>query len=194
MEPPRSADPDASAAALPNLAGDPPRPSTATSANRAVSQARPIARPTAVSLTSWHPRSSRCSPTDFGPTIPAGRAAIAQRSWLDETVASSHFGLCRRDIADRFNSRRVSLDEPPAAGRQWPALSAGAVVPLTARHLQIVAMLADGLRADEIADELGIAASTVYKYVKQAKDRASVNTRGELVAFAVREGFLLRGQ
>ena len=67
-------------------------------------------------------------------------------------------------------------------------------MPLTARHLQIVAMLADGLRADEIADELGIAASTVYKYVKQAKDRASVNTRGELVAFAVREGFLLRGQ
>jgi DNA-binding CsgD family transcriptional regulator len=58
---------------------------------------------------------------------------------------------------------------------------------LTVRQLQVVALLADGLRAEDIADELNIATTTVYKHVKHAKQRADVNTRDELVALVVDE-------
>ena len=68
--------------------------------------------------------------------------------------------------------------------------NATTTVSLTARQLQVVTLLADGLRAEDIADELGIATATVYKHVKHAKQRAGVNTRDELVALAVHERLL----
>lgn len=58
---------------------------------------------------------------------------------------------------------------------------------LTARQLQVVVLLADGLQADAIALRLGISTSTVYRYVERAKERAGVMTRSELVSLAVRE-------
>jgi DNA-binding CsgD family transcriptional regulator len=58
---------------------------------------------------------------------------------------------------------------------------------LTARQLQVVVLLADGLRADDIAQRLGIATSTVYRYVERAKERTGVTSRSELVALAIRE-------
>ncbi len=64
---------------------------------------------------------------------------------------------------------------------------------LTARQLQVVALLADGLRAEEIAAQLGVATSTVYRSVERAKARTGVRSRSELVAFALRAGLLLRG-
>lgn len=56
---------------------------------------------------------------------------------------------------------------------------------LTPRQLQIVALLRDGLRAAQIAEELGIPPSTVYRQVERAKRRAGVSTRDALVALAV---------
>lgn len=76
--------------------------------------------------------------------------------------------------------RRTEPD--PAPGDASPRL--------TARQLQVVALLADGLRAEEIADELGIAASTVYRYVERAKARAGVGSRSELIAYAISSGLL----
>ncbi len=58
---------------------------------------------------------------------------------------------------------------------------------LTARQLQVVALLADGLRAEDVAARLGLTTSSVYRHVERAKERAGVRTRGELVAIAVRE-------
>ena len=62
--------------------------------------------------------------------------------------------------------------------------------PLTARQLQVVALLADGLRADDIAQRLGVSTSTVYRYVERAKQRAGVRSRSDLVALAIREGLV----
>ena len=83
---------------------------------------------------------------------------------------------------------------PPATAARSvcvePERCASTAPSLTARQLQVVALLADGLRADDIADQLGIATATVYKYVKQAKQRAGVSSRDELVALAVRLGLI----
>lgn len=88
--------------------------------------------------------------------------------------------------------------DPPAhddggrgAARAGPAPAPdGATARLTARQMQVVALLADGLRAEEIAEQLGVATSTVYRYVERAKARAGVGSRSELIAYAVREGLL----
>jgi DNA-binding CsgD family transcriptional regulator len=63
---------------------------------------------------------------------------------------------------------------------------------LTARQLQVVALLVDGLTAEEIGESLGIARSTVYRYVQRAKERTGVASRSELVALAVSEGLVPR--
>lgn len=83
--------------------------------------------------------------------------------------------------ASRSAQRRSPVNQP-----QRPQ----AAISLTARQLQVVALLADGLRARDIANQLGISPSTVYMHVKQAKQRAGVNTRDELIAATMQEGLL----
>jgi DNA-binding CsgD family transcriptional regulator len=78
----------------------------------------------------------------------------------------------------------------PSAVRESVPERVPSTVRLTARQLQVVALLADGLRANQIAQQLGIATSTVYRYVERAKERTGVASRGELVALAIREGLV----
>ena len=61
---------------------------------------------------------------------------------------------------------------------------------LTARQLQVVALLADGLRYREVADCLAISPGQVHRHVRNAIARAGVATVTELVAVAVKEGVL----
>ena len=87
----------------------------------------------------------------------------------------------------RPSPRTVSPTNAPADPR--PAHT-DPKLPLTARQLQVVALLADGFRAKDIADQLGISTSVVYKHVDQAKQRAGVNSRYELVALIASLGLI----
>jgi DNA-binding CsgD family transcriptional regulator len=94
---------------------------------------------------------------------------------------------------------RAPADPPAAQGPSPPGPRSGPPSPpardpalqgpghLTARQLQVVALLADGMRAEEVAAALSITTSAVYRHVERAKERTGVRTRGELVAIAVRE-------
>jgi DNA-binding CsgD family transcriptional regulator len=83
----------------------------------------------------------------------------------------------------------ASARDQPDPGRA--ALPATLAAPrLTARQLQVVALLADGFRAEAIGVELGIKTATVYRLTERAKRRAGVGSRAELVAFVLREGLL----
>jgi DNA-binding CsgD family transcriptional regulator len=95
-------------------------------------------------------------------------------------------------VAEPEASRESQPDARPASPAPQASTSecAPSTARLTARQLQVVALLADGLRADEIAQRLGITTSTVYRYVERAKDRTGVASLGELVALAVREGLV----
>jgi DNA-binding CsgD family transcriptional regulator len=61
---------------------------------------------------------------------------------------------------------------------------------LTARQLQVVALLADGLRYREVAACLSISARQVQRHVAQAAGRLGVSGAYELVAVAVSEGMV----
>jgi len=86
---------------------------------------------------------------------------------------------------DPEDARPAAPSAPPASP---PATPPG--TGLTARQIQVVALLADGLRSDDIAERLGISTSTVNRHIERAKTRTGVASRGELVAVAMRDGVL----
>jgi DNA-binding CsgD family transcriptional regulator len=68
-----------------------------------------------------------------------------------------------------------------------PPVGTGA---LTARQLQVVTLLADGLRYREIAACLSISERQVQRHVGDAIRRLDVSSVGELVAVALAEGLI----
>lgn len=83
-----------------------------------------------------------------------------------------------------------------AAGERWvpPELEGacrqerGRVV--TARSLEVLRALADGLHDEEIAERLSISASSVRKHICCAQERLRARTRTQAVALAARRGLL----
>ena len=61
---------------------------------------------------------------------------------------------------------------------------------LTARQLQVLALLADGLRYREVAACLSISDGQVQRHVARAVARVGVSNAAELVAVAVSEGLV----
>jgi DNA-binding NarL/FixJ family response regulator len=61
---------------------------------------------------------------------------------------------------------------------------------LTARELDVLRLLADGLPHEEIGSHLGITAETVRSHVRKASDRLGANTRTQAVATALRQGLI----
>lgn len=61
---------------------------------------------------------------------------------------------------------------------------------LTARELDVLRLLRDGHRNKQIADELGIAETTVNFHIKNLVDKLGANDRTHAVTIAVRRGLL----
>jgi DNA-binding NarL/FixJ family response regulator len=61
---------------------------------------------------------------------------------------------------------------------------------LTARELEVVELVAEGLSNDEVAARLGIARKTVEAYLTRLFERWGFATRTELALWAEREGWL----
>jgi DNA-binding NarL/FixJ family response regulator len=59
---------------------------------------------------------------------------------------------------------------------------------LTDREEQVVALVADGLTNREIAQELGLSAHTIKKYLFRVFDKLGISSRVELVLYAVSHG------
>ncbi|HET7128237.1 MAG TPA: helix-turn-helix transcriptional regulator [Gaiellaceae bacterium] len=61
---------------------------------------------------------------------------------------------------------------------------------LTKREQQVLALLADGLAHDEIAERLGIGSETVRTHIRKASGRLGASTRTQAVAIALRQGLI----
>jgi DNA-binding NarL/FixJ family response regulator len=64
---------------------------------------------------------------------------------------------------------------------------------LTARELDVLALLADGLRNAQIADRLVVSERTVGHHVSAILRKLDVGTRGEAAAEAMRRGLVVPG-
>lgn len=70
--------------------------------------------------------------------------------------------------------------------RRSPARSSS----LTERELEVLRLLADGLRHEEIGKRLGIGSETVRTHLRKASDRLGAATRTQAVATALRQGLI----
>jgi DNA-binding NarL/FixJ family response regulator len=61
---------------------------------------------------------------------------------------------------------------------------------LTARELDVLRLLAEGLQHEEIGRRLGISSETVRTHLRKASDRLGASTRTQAVATALRLGFI----
>ena len=61
---------------------------------------------------------------------------------------------------------------------------------LTARELDVLRLIRDGHRNKQIADELGIAETTVNFHIKNLVDKLGANDRTHAVTIAIRRGLL----
>ncbi|HET8547814.1 MAG TPA: response regulator transcription factor [Bryobacteraceae bacterium] len=66
-----------------------------------------------------------------------------------------------------------------------------AVEPLTARELEVLSMLADGLSNKEIASKLGISDHTVKFHVNSILGKLGAGSRTEAVTIGLRSGLIL---
>lgn len=64
---------------------------------------------------------------------------------------------------------------------------------LSPRERQILDLLANGMRAEGVAREIGISPATVYTHVRNIVAKLDVETRTQAVAIATRYGFLASG-
>jgi LuxR family maltose regulon positive regulatory protein len=91
-----------------------------------------------------------------------------------------------RGTAASSTRRLLSALDPPARPASPPAPTAAAPLaePLTAREVEVLRLIAAGLRNQEIADQLFIGLSTVKRHVANAYGKLGVTHRTEAVARA----------
>lgn len=100
----------------------------------------------------------------------------------------------RRDAPLRVNATIASPPPAPSTSEDHPQVTTSPDVAssrlevLTFRQLQVVALLADGLRYAEVAASLGISTRQVQRHVTDSIARLGVVSANELVAVAEAEG------
>jgi DNA-binding NarL/FixJ family response regulator len=123
--------------------------------------------------------------------IEAGAAGYALKETsfdhLVETIRSAHRGesICSPRMAASLFSRLAEL-----AGERLLSISPGSVK-LTARELEIVDAIAEGLSNKEIAQQLSIETQTVKNHIHNILDKLQLHNRHEVVEYA-RERNLLK--
>ncbi len=119
-----------------------------------------------------------------GEVLAAGARAVVLRDRLEErllpAVTAAVAGL-------------VAVDEAVADSvfRPRPATAQALVEPLTARELEVVQLLAEGLTNRRIGERLGISEHTAKFHVNSILGKLGASSRSEAVAQAARLGLVL---
>jgi LuxR family maltose regulon positive regulatory protein len=128
--------------------------------------------------------------------IPAGLVALARaltlaepesyvRIFVDEGAAMRDLlrNLVTKSISGAYIRRLLSAFDQSAQPVSTPAGFAvpGLAEPLTARELEILRLIVEGLRNQEIADQLVISLSTVKRHIANAYGKLGVDHRTEAI-------------
>ncbi len=129
---------------------------------------------------------------DLAVELAAAAAALRSQAGLPEAPArrtsrllASVDGLSEAEItALRAAGSELSSDEAVDLALTVPDLLTSREPELTARELQIVALITRGLSNREIADELGIAAATVARHIANIMAKLGFTSRLQIAAWA----------
>ena len=106
------------------------------------------------------------------------------RVFIDEGAAMREL-LRQAAMSDRTGAyaRRLLLALEPTAAHAHPTVT-GLAEPLTARELEILRLIAAGLRNQEIADQLFISPATVKRHIANTYGKLNAGHRTEALARA----------
>ena len=108
-----------------------------------------------------------------------------KRQALEDLMKLNLIGTVRTDyvrrILDVFSSSDSHLDISPASVSSAKSRQAGLIDPLTERELDVLRLIARGLKYKEIADNLFISQNTVRFHVKAIYGKLNVNNRTQAI-------------
>jgi DNA-binding NarL/FixJ family response regulator len=110
-------------------------------------------------------------------------------------VGARGFVLKESPLSDLMRAIRIvaggaTYIDPMLAGVLAGPSAAARLPVLTARQREILRMLADGMRNEQVASVLSISPVTVKTHVKNAMERLDADTRTQAVATALRESLI----
>ena len=123
--------------------------------------------------------------------------AYAERALLLEALDAGARGFLLKEApledllrAIRLVSKGETYIDPGLAGVLVGPQSTERLPNLTAREREVLRLLADGMRNEQVGLELGISPLTVRTHVKNAMDKLAADTRTEAVASALRQSLI----
>jgi DNA-binding NarL/FixJ family response regulator len=105
---------------------------------------------------------------------------MLRRVMCDETPLSP--GIAERLIADLRGERAPAVETPATSGAPGPH------PPITARELEVLTLVAEGLSNKQIGKALWITEGTVKNHVHNALEKLQLANRIQAAAYVVREG------
>jgi two-component system nitrate/nitrite response regulator NarL len=144
--------------------------------------------------------SPRGTPNGFG-ALPGVVALVADEDFAAEALAAGARGVLARDagaprIAAALSAAArglIVLDDELAVAllRPQPPVSSGLLEPLTAREMEVLQLLSEGLSNKEIGSRLGISESTAKFHVNAIAGKLGAHGRTDAVVRAARLGLIL---
>lgn len=114
-----------------------------------------------------------------------GRLALGTAYQISESLAAQPLSTEIRKLAQRA---RIDLDEDKSSGIKEPEQSADSILAsLTARELEVIAEVAEGLSNREIGERLYISGRTVGVHISSILSKLGVRTRVEAATLYSRE-------
>lgn len=138
----------------------------------------------------------RSGEDDVMRAVQAGASAHVADNADPSALASAIRQVARGDepIADAMVARRELAQQLLEAYRDLsvngPSLAAPVQPPLTARELEVLALVGEGQSNRAIADALGLRPQTIKNHLSSVLKKLSVRSRTQAVLTAVREGWI----
>jgi two-component system, NarL family, response regulator YdfI len=114
------------------------------------------------------------------------RSILSREAGGEEIISAIHAAcaglvLLDPEIAEALSERIPGATSPVVASHEE----------LTARELEVLAMLAEGLPNREIADRLGVSEHTIKFHISSILEKLGATTRTEAVTLGLRMGLIL---
>ena len=120
---------------------------------------------------------------------------LVDRAAYERSVAAAHAQLGEKAFAAAWAEGRMmtakqalaaqgreTVPSPPTAMTASPTYPAG----LTARQVEVLRLVAEGLTSSQIAQELVLSEKTIYTHLTHIFNKTSTKNRAAAAAFAVR--------
>jgi DNA-binding NarL/FixJ family response regulator len=149
------------------------------SRERVVGPVHDVVRSTSapVVLYTWH-----LGPDMVAEALGNGIAGCVSKTASAEELVAALEQVCRGEIVV---SPDPGADAVPVSG-EWPGRSHG----LTARESEVMALIAQGLTNNEIAERAYLSVNSVKTHIRSAYRKIGVERRSQAVLWATRNGFL----